>query len=94
MEEERAEMFGPPNMVFITKGNRPKGNKSSRGRQAMKGSHLPQKDRPKRAIAKNQKAKGNRENNIARVKCYKCDNKGHYARDCPEPQKIREQVNI
>jgi len=41
MEEERMKMFGPPNMAPVSKGNRPKGKKLSRGRHAMKGSHPP-----------------------------------------------------
>ena len=57
MEEERMKMFGPPNVALVAKGNRPKGNKNSRGRQAMKGSRLPKKGRPKPGIAKKQKLK-------------------------------------
>ena len=32
MEEECIKMSRPPNVALIAKGNRPKGNKSSRGR--------------------------------------------------------------
>ena len=86
-------MFGPLNMALVAQGNRPRGNKSSQGTQAMKGSHPPQKGRPKHGIAKKQKAKGNGEKYNACEVLY-CGKKGHYARDCPEPQKIQEQVNI
>ena len=41
LEEERIKIFGPPNVSLVAKGNRPKGNKSSRGRYAMKGSRSP-----------------------------------------------------
>jgi len=41
MEEEHMKMFNPPNVAFVAKGNRPKGNKNTRGRQAMKGSRPP-----------------------------------------------------
>jgi len=60
----------------------------------MEGSRLPQKGRRKAGIAKKQKTKGNAKKIIARVKCYNSDKKGHYAPDCRELQKIREQVNI
>jgi len=53
----------------------------------MKGSHPPQKGRPKARIAKKQKAKDNGEKNITSVNCYNYGKKGHYARDCPKPQK-------
>ena len=41
MEEERLKMFGTPNVALVAKGNRPKSNKNTRGRQFKRGSHLP-----------------------------------------------------
>ena len=79
------KMFGPPNTAVVVKGNRPKGNKGSRGRQAMKGSRPPQKGRLNAGFAKKQKAKSNEEKNRARMKCYNCGKKSHYAQDYPEP---------
>jgi len=64
IEEERMKMFSPPSVALVAKGNRPKGNKSSRGIQAIKGSCPPQKDRPKAGIVKKQKAKGKGEKKI------------------------------
>ena len=54
IEEERLKMFGTPNVTLVAKQNRPRGNKNSRGRQIKKGSHPPQKGRPKAGIAKKQ----------------------------------------
>ena len=88
------KMFGPPNTAVVVKGNRPKGNKGSQGRQAMKGSRPPQKGRPKPGMAKKQKAEGNGQKNIARVMRYNYGKKGYYAQDFPEPQKTREQLKI
>ena len=49
---------------------------------------MPPSEKPAKArIAKKQKAKGNDEKNIVLVKRYNCGKKGHYFRDCPEPQK-------
>jgi len=64
MEEECLKMFGTPNVAPIAKGDRPKGNKNSRGMQFKKGSHPPQSRRPKVGIAKKQKATINAEKNI------------------------------
>ena len=77
MKDERLKMLGTPNVALVAKGNRPKGNKNTRGRQFKRGSRLPQKGRPKAEVAKKQKVKGNGETKIARVKCYNCGKKGH-----------------
>ena len=58
MEEEHLKMLGTSTVAFVAKGNRPKGNKNNRGRQAKKGFHRPRNGRPKVRIAKKQKAKG------------------------------------
>jgi len=36
MEEEHIKMFNTPNVALIAKGNRPRGNKNSRGKSAQK----------------------------------------------------------
>jgi len=88
MEEECLKMLGTSHVAFVAKGNRPKGNKNNRGRQAKTGHRRTQNGKPKARIAKKQKAKGNGGINIAHVKFYNCGKKGHYARDCPEPKKV------
>ena len=39
-------------------------------------------------LLKRKKTKGNKEKNIARMKCYNCEKKGPTACDCLEPAKI------
>jgi len=80
IESERLKMLDAPNMALVAKRNRPRGNKNNRGKQFKKGSHPRQKGRLRAGIAKKQKAKGNGEKNIVRVKCYNSDKKDHYAR--------------
>jgi len=68
MEEEFLKTFRSSNVALVAKGNRPKINKNNRGRQYKRVSRLPQKGKPKVLKA-----------SIARVKCYNCGKKGHYA---------------
>jgi len=75
-------------VALVAKGNKPKGKRPFRGKQAKKGQCAPQNSQREKGIAKKQKAKGNEDKNIARVKCYNYGKKEHYARDYPEPSKV------
>ena len=75
-------------MALVAKGGMSKGKRPFRGKQAKKGQHTPQNSWPGKGIGKKQKAKGNGDKSIARVKFYNCGRKGHYARDYPEPSKV------
>ena len=89
MEEDRLKAYTPSNVVFVAKGNGPKGNNPCRGEKPKKGPHLPHENsRSKGGFVNEQKAKGKGENNVACVKCYHYVKKGHFTRDCPEPAKV------
>jgi len=74
MEEERLKTFSSSNAALVAKGNHPRSNKN-RGRLYKKAPRPDQKNGPKSEATKKQKAKGNGEKNIARVKCYNCGEK-------------------
>jgi len=87
MEDEHKSL-ALPNVALVAKGSKPKGKRPFRGKQAKKGQRSLQNSRPRKGITKKQKAKGNRDKNIARVKSYSCGRKGHYAQACLEPSKV------
>ena len=86
LEDERLKTYAPSPAALVARTGRPKGNKFKRGKKSL---HPSKKLGPGGGIAKKQpKAKGKVEKNMARVTCYNCRKKGHYARDCPEPSQV------
>ena len=94
MEDERQKSLTPLSVAFVAKGSKPKGKTLFRGKQTKKSPRAPQNSQPKKGIAKKRKEKGNRDKNIALVKCYHCRRKWHYAWDCPEPSKLSFPTKI
>jgi len=88
LEGERQKSRAPPSVALVAKESKPEGKSAFYAKQATKGPHTPQNSRPGKGIAKKHKAKGNGDKNIARVQCYNCGRKEHYARDCPKPSKV------
>ena len=77
----------PPPVALVARVDRPKGNKFKREKK--KSLHPSKTLGPRGGIAKKQlKGKDKVEKNMARVTCYNCRKKGHYARDCPEPSQV------
>ena len=52
IEEERLRTFSSLNVAFVTKGDRPKGNKNNRGKHFKRFSHYPKKGKAKGGVAK------------------------------------------
>ena len=77
MGDERHKSLAPPNVALVAKGSKPKGKRPFRGKQAKKGPCASQNSRPEKGIANKQKVKGNGDKNIACMKCYNYDRKGH-----------------
>ena len=77
MEQVRLKPFPSSCVALVTKGS---GSK--------RGPCPPQKSPSKGVIAKRQMAKGNRQKNMTRVKCYGNEKKGHYSQDYPEPSNV------
>ena len=60
------------------------GNKrKNQGKGKAKGPKKQKQEHKKKARSKNK-----RKTNVARVRCYNCQLKGHYTRDCIEPRKV------
>jgi len=85
MEEKCLKLYAPPSVAFVAKGLGPKGRKPYRGKKPKKGPRPPQNSRSNGGTVNKHKAKGNRAEDMTRVKCYNCGKKGYFARDCPEP---------
>jgi len=88
IEEEGLKAYAHSNVPFVAKGNGSKDNKPYRSKKPKKGLCPPRNSCSKGSVAKNQKAKGNGEKGIARVKCYNYGKKGHYAQDYPKLAKV------
>ncbi|XP_074301969.1 uncharacterized protein LOC141633385 [Silene latifolia] len=90
MEVERQKALSPstPAVALAVQGT----SKNNKGKKP-KGRRPNQTPGPRGGVQKQHKAKGRKETNVARVKCYNCGKKGHFARDCTEPKKIREQAS-
>ncbi|KAH9618858.1 hypothetical protein KSS87_009464, partial [Heliosperma pusillum] len=85
MEVERQKALSPstPAVALAVQGT----SKNNKGKKP-KGRRPNQTPGPRGGVQKQHKAKGRKETNVARVKCYNCGKKGHFARDCSEPKKV------
>ncbi|KAH9602730.1 hypothetical protein KSS87_019040 [Heliosperma pusillum] len=92
MEVERQTAFKPPTpAATLAVHNKFKNNEGKRGQ---KGRCHTKPNGPQDGVQKQQKAKEPiKRVNLARVKCYNCEKKGHFAQNFPEPKKIRGRAS-
>ncbi|KAH9608251.1 hypothetical protein KSS87_014525, partial [Heliosperma pusillum] len=86
MEVERQKALKPHTPIAaLVVHNKFKNNKGKRGQ---KGRRPTKTNGPQDGVQKQQKAKEPKRVNLARVKCYNYEKKGHFAQNCAEPKKI------
>jgi len=88
MEKGCTKAYAPTNVACVAKGSGPTHNGPYHGKKSKKGPRPPQNSCSKGRFSQRHKAKGSREENITRVKCYNCGKKRHVAQDCPELAKV------
>ena len=88
MKDERQKSLAPPFVALAVRESEPKGKKAFLWQTCQERSVCRSKLPTSKGIAKKQKAKSNGEKSVARMKCYNYGRKGHYAWDCPEPNKV------
>ena len=87
LEEDRLLSIKVNTEVHAT-SSKSAGNSSNKKRKCYKGKGK-SAQRPKKQQAGQNLTRSKRKVNLARVKCYNCQQKGHYARDCTAPKKVQ-----